>query len=806
MTKAPLALCSECPLQERPCVLGKSSHKAHPRIAIVGDHPYKVDINKKVLFRGSDGYFLNDLFKELGWSRADLILTKAVLCQPPPHFKKKLWKPALDACRPRLVAELESLADKSLILVFGSEALRTLAPSKKSANGWQGYPVNDQDLIEPLRGRDLIVYPMRSIREVLADPIHYPAWRIRLFRARDWLNGKPPAHRWSKIITQEGPEMVKALEEILGSGGPIGVDVETIGDTVFDSRIRCLGVANTKLAVSVMWPPENSECERLMRALYAGPLEKALQNRNFDRLACKANGITLSGPYFDTLTADFALNTRGRHALGEIANREFGSPRWKTEFQNNDQDLKGSELWAKVDIEKLKTYNAKDNYQTILLRHSFKAQLEADSVASSTYEMSMALSEVGIAMTEVGIQVDLEKRKELTDLATETLEKIESDLGATLDDVGFDCEDPRRLAASPAQLKKLFYSHFGLTPRVFSKDTGLASTDHEALFQIQSTGTTEAKRVAKIISAHRGWSKLKNTYLVGAPIHADGCFHPHWKFEHVITFRASCEDPNMQNWPKPHKKEIDGKVKVLRPGLRGLIRARDGMWLVRADKSQLELRIIAAVSGDSTLLEFYRIGRDVHGYLSAEMNGTPEDQVLKHQRDFAKVFNFGDNYGSSAQTLLKQGLETFPGLTLVAVKRVQEVRRRLFPGIFEWQEKQKKRVRDCGYVEMPLSGRKLHFYLNKFKPTEMFNYPIQGTAADLMNPVMLKVAERLRWDKGESLLAQVHDELLLEGPDPDRLVDILKEEMPQALEICGNHMEFPIEVSVGKNWEKMEEV
>ena len=260
-----------------------------------------------------------------------------------------------------------------------------------------------------------------------------------------------------------------------------------------------------------------------------------------------------------------------------------------------------------------------------------------------------------------------------------------------------------------------------------------------------------------------------------------------WRAGLKVTGRWGSADPNLQNVPKK---------------MRGIFKARKDKYFVEADYSQLELRILALLAQDRPLLAAYAKGLDVH-MLNA-MDLFQKKDPSPNERKLAKVFVYGVNYGANPKTLHRQMAPGFPGLTEEVIEHLKDRWEEVHPDIVSWQARQLESAKQHKYVECPLSGRRFYFYLNMVEPTKCYNFVIQGTAADIMNESILEVAYKVPLYDAE-ILVQLHDAILLEGKNVPGLADLLEKKMSKTISLNGNSMDFPVDVSYGKNWGEMKE-
>jgi DNA polymerase-1 len=330
-------------------------------------------------------------------------------------------------------------------------------------------------------------------------------------------------------------------------------------------------------------------------------------------------------------------------------------------------------------------------------------------------------------------------------------------------------------------------------PVVKKTATGARSTDEEVLEKLAEDFPLPAK-----ILEHRGIAKLKGTYtdkLAQLALPRTGRVHTHYAQAVAVTGRLSSNDPNLQNIPV---KTAEGRR------VREAFVAAPGHVIASADYSQIELRIMAHISGDASLLLAFHDGMDVHRATAAEVFGVQTHEVSSEQRRYAKVINFGLIYGMSAY-----GLARNLGIDNTAAKNYIERYFARYPGVKHYMDHTKIEAKAQGYVET-VFGRRL--YLPEINSPNgprragaeraAINAPMQGTAADLIKLSMVKVQQVLDAEKrGTKMIMQVHDELVFEVPLDE--VDWLKHEIPRLMAGVA-HLKVPLlaEVGVGENWEK----
>ena len=787
------AKCDECPLKDSHPVGPQSNSNAS--LIILAESPGKSEEIEGLPLIGASGYLLNRTLASLHIKRSECHVTNALLCRPAPGTYVKsagttaILNKALECCAPRLERELAGVKATHL-LAMGDWAVRAVT-DKQSAWTWRGTPIRGKygHVVMPT------MHPARVLREQALDPI----FRTDVSRATG-----VPAWVWPKMVIDVGPDMERALRAILDAKKPIGVDVETRGIDPMHDLLMCIGVGNGEIAVSVPWedydagpfgPSQGApeSIKALVREILASDIPKTMQNGQHDALSFKSKGIVCNNFDFDTLFAHAVVASQLDHNLEFLASCFWPMPKWKTEF-HADTDAKGLDVFAKRDPRELRLYNAKDSHMTALLRVALAQRIERTHNGTALFREYMKLGDLAMRMRERGILVDMAALTTHRESLSKALEKETAKFYEVMPTNhvlrGKELKSRTKVYIGPYRLgkngqhedlKRLFFGKLGIKPTVYTEG-GEPSLDDDTLQRIIVEGGHA--NLARPLSAYRGYGKLLSTYVDGLPIGPDGLVHCTWKVYGTVTGRWSSQDPNTQNIP---------------PKMRNMLIARPGNYLVAADYSQLELRILAALSGDSLLLKWYEEGRNVH--LQNARSAFGREDITKEDKEYklAKVLVYLINYGGGADKLYKTLLPKFPGLTYGLVLSIIRAWFRDHPAVKVWQDEQVRFARENGYIEDTLSGRREYFHLGQVEPSKCVNFPIQTAAGSIMNKAAIALDKTLDWSK-EGLILQVHDELVCEGPDVLSLSNKLRSAMETEVEIAGRRVKFPVEIEYGKDW------
>ena len=390
------AQCDECPLNGNKVV---PPQLRPSRLVILGEAPGEQEEDKGRPFVGPSGYRLDKALRKCGVERSTVHVTNTVLCRPPgKSFSPESWKAAIECCHPRLEREL---GNKRVILAAGAKAMGATT-GKSTVFSWMGsiYPAR----IGELNFAVASIHPAYALRA----PAYLPVWQTFVARAVRLASGKLKPWDWGTLVHEEGGpgEATVAALSALQRASKLSIDIE---NRPSDGHIRCIGVGDTALAVSVLLPPEapfHSEADRLLRQLLSGPATKVLQNGRHDRRELRASGYDVTGPYFDTLLAHAIVAPRLKHDLGFMAALEFPAERWKSEFKNANEDKgrkkKLARVFEVVGPDKLLPYNCKDVVAQARLEEVFQGRLATTPRGQELFETSTQLNEVALKMQDAG--------------------------------------------------------------------------------------------------------------------------------------------------------------------------------------------------------------------------------------------------------------------------------------------------------------------------------------------------------------------------------------------------------------------
>ena len=587
-----------------------------------------------------------------------------------------------------------------------------------------------------------------------------------------------------------------ALLDKLSQAEKIGIDTETTSLDAMNASLVGISIAfqageavYIPVGHSLTAAPEQLDLQdvlgRLKPHLENPALKKIGQNLKYDQHVFANYGIALNGIAGDAMLASYIIESHLGHGLDELSERWLGLETITYESLCG----KGAKQigFADVAIGQATEYAAQDADFALRLEAHLRAQMDAKQL--EMYEkMELPVAQVLFEMERNGVQIDrAELARQSAELGAELM-KLEQEAYAA-------AGQPFNLN-SPKQLQEILFDKMGIPTKGLKKTAkGGISTNEAVLEQLAPDYP-----LPKIILQNRSLAKLKSTYTDKLPemiSPKDGRVHTTYAQAVAITGRLASNNPNLQNIPI---RTAEGRR------VRRAFTAPQGSVIVSADYSQIELRIMAHLSGDKTLIAAFQNGEDVHRRTAAEVFGIAPENVSSEQRRYAKTINFGLIYGMG-----QYGLAKSLGIDNISAKNFIDRYFARYPGVAEYMQRTKEQATAQGFVET-LFGRRLYLtdIHNKNSNARAgaeraaINAPMQGTASDLIKRAMIDVSRWLASDDLKSkLIMQVHDELVLEVPEAE--LDLVKEKLPQIMaKVDEGMLNVPLvaEVGVGMNWEE----
>lgn len=593
---------------------------------------------------------------------------------------------------------------------------------------------------------------------------------------------KPSYH----LITQADER--KELLELLLKQDQVCFDTETTDlDALHADLVGMSFSFKAREAFYVAVPDNFEEAKKIVEEFKpffeSKKVEKIAHNIKYDLKVLNRYDTQVSEPTFDTMIAHYLINPESKQSMDFLA--EFylkykpisietliGK---KGKGQGNMRDLKPEEI---------SDYACEDADITFQLKQIFEPEIQKEHLKELFYNMEMPLVHVLKDMEQEGIAIDVESLKDYSKELEKTLLQLEKDIKSA---AGIDLN-----VDSPKQLGEVLFDHLKIDPKAKKTKTGQYATSEDILQKLSN-----AHAIIPMILEYRQLRKLKSTYVDPLPTmtdRVDGRIHTNFMQTVTATGRLSSNNPNLQNIPI--KTEKGREIR------KSFIPRDKNHVLLAADYSQIELRIIAALSGDETMIHAFHNKFDIHTATASKVFHVPMEEVTREQRGAAKAVNFGIIYGQSAF-----GLSQSLNISRTEAKSIIDSYFEQFSALKTYMDKVLLDAREKGYVETIMKRRRYLPDINSanavvrgFAERNAVNAPIQGSAADIIKMAMIKLHHTLKDHKLKSkMILQVHDELVFDVPHDE--VDVMKalvqECMEHAVEVG---VPIDVQVEVGQNW------
>jgi DNA polymerase-1 len=587
---------------------------------------------------------------------------------------------------------------------------------------------------------------------------------------------------------------LEAWLERLDAAGDFAFDTET--DSLDYMRARIVGVSFAVAPLQAAYVPLQhrypgapeqlgleATLERLRPLLEDPEKGKIGHHLKYDAHVLANHGIALTGIRYDTMLESYVLDsTATRHDMDSVAKRYLD---YDT-IHYEDVAGRGAKQigFDQVPLETAAPYAAEDADVTLRLHQALWPRLVETPGLQSVYEdIERPLVPILTAMERQGVLID-------TALLKRQSRELEKGM-AVAEELAFKAAGGKFNIGSARQLQEILFGRLGLTP-LRKTPGGQPSTAEDVLEEL-----SREHELPRRVLEYRGLAKLKSTYTDKLPELTDASSRVHTSYHQAVaaTGRLSSSDPNLQNIPI---RTAEGRR------IRQAFIAPDGCRLVAADYSQIELRIMAQLSGDEGLQAAFREDRDIHQATAAEVFDMPLEEVGPEQRRAAKAINFGLIYGMSAFGLARQ-----LGIERGAAQEYVDLYFERYPGVKRYMDETRRQAREDGFVTT-LFGRRLHLpeirsrnhQRRQYAERSAINAPMQGTAADIIKRAMIRVAAWLaRGEVDARLIMQVHDELVFEvaAADVGRLMKALDELMGGAAELS---VPLKVQSAAGLNWDE----
>lgn len=575
------------------------------------------------------------------------------------------------------------------------------------------------------------------------------------------------AHSY-KLIDNES-DMLN-LSEFLRTNEILSLDTETTSTNAIDAELVGLSFSVTENeAFYVPIPPEQDKALKIVnifKPLYEdSKIQKVGQNIKYDLSVLANYGVTLKGDMFDTMIAHYLLQPELRHNMDYMAEVYLN---YKTIHIEELIGPKGKKQGSMRDLnpEDIYEYACEDADITLKLKNILEPKLKENGIWNLFHDIEMPLVSVLAEMEMNGVRIDTTSLQETSTILSKRINDIEKDI-YTLAGEEFNI-------SSPKQVGEILFGKMKIIEKPKKTKTGQYVTSEEVLQQLKN----KSEIVGKILE-HRGLKKLLNTYVDALPkLINPRTGHIHTSFNQTVTAtgRLSSSDPNLQNIPVRGE---EGKE------IRRAFIPEEGCLFFSADYSQIELRVMAHLSGDENMIDAFKNGYDIHAATAAKIYKESIDTVSRDQRTKAKRANFGIIYGITVF-----GLAERLNISRTEASKLIEGYFETFPKVHEYMEKAKEDARNKGYAET-LFNRKRYLpdimshnaTVRGFAERNAINAPIQGTAADIIKVAMIHIFRRFKEENLRSkMILQVHDELNFSvyPEERDKVEKIVLEEMQSA--------------------------
>jgi len=580
---------------------------------------------------------------------------------------------------------------------------------------------------------------------------------------------------------------VKTLASTLAGLKDFCFDTETSSLDPLNTQLVAIAFSWEKGSGTLLWlPPEREESLTLLEPLKPvfenSKIRKTGQNLKFDIQVLYGYGINIRGALFDTMLAHYLLEPDMRHNMDLLASRYLGYEPVRIEELIGERGPRQRTM-RDVEKEKITEYAVEDADVTWQLMNHFEPRLRKEGLEALAGEIEMPLIRVLASMEREGVLVDESVLRNYAVTLRETLISLEQEI--------FSLAGQEFNISSPKQLGDILFVRLRLDDRARLTKTKQYRTDEEVLQRLAAKHPI----ISKVLE-YRGLKKLLSTYVEALPQLVDpvtGRIHTTYNQAVASTGRLSSTNPNLQNIPV---RDAEGRE------IRKAFIPAPGKIFLSADYSQIELRLMAHLSGDEAMISDFMSGQDIHAATASKIFGVPVPEVTREMRARAKTANFGIIYGISAFGLSER-------LT-IGRKEAKELIDGYFssyPGVKAYMDESIRKAREQGYVTT-MYGRRRYLpdihsrnqVVRGNAERNAINAPIQGSAADIIKIAMVRIASRLEREMPEAkMILQVHDELIfeVENNDVKTLAAIVKEEMKGATQL-----KVPLEVDTGtgNNW------
>ena len=770
--KAPFALCHQCPLEPEPAAPGLGPLPSP--IVFVGEAPGAVEARMGKPFQGMAGQLMARVCSAVGQDFYAYRVTNSCLCRPKDN--KTPGKKAINACRPRLNWEIRE-ADPRLIVPMGNAAIESILGGGKISEV-RGIPKWSDEY-------DCWVLPILHPAAVLYMPSEFQAF-IRdvqkVFRVVDTPQGHVFGPPNTKVMVPETVEEAIEALTYIAQFDRIAWDIESHNFNPWEGFLLsiCFTVEPGHAVYIGKALLYNTEVVNYMKRIMEDEIgiEWEAQNGKFDINWLNVQLGIEAQNHFDTMLAHYTLNhTRGIHALERIAYELLDAPDWSADFKATLKSSKAS--YSTAPEEALIRYGGRDTDMTYQIATDLRPKVKDSWLFN---ELLMPASRVLSEIERRGIMIDQDHIGDVADTMFQELSDIDNEMH-NLVGREFNPQSWQQVSQIMYEDRRLPKQH----AKVRQKSKGGTSSEYLEWFADKN-----ADQFCSLMIRRRKLGKLVSTYVdkIG-DVATEGIIHATFNLIGTVSGRLASQDPNMQNIPRESV-------------VRSIFRSRPGYLLIQADYSQAELRWMAYMSEDPTLIGIYAdTDRDLHDEVSLQLYGenfTYEDRIR------AKAVNFGIAYGRTPQSISAEY-----GMSVLEARGILNNWFKQFSGVKSWIDGQHTKALQGKPITTPMGRSWTHSMVTKGNKEEVrkssVNWPIQGSASDCTTYAMIKMHEPLK-EIGAWQLVPVHDSVLVEVPEDrvDRAVEIMRNIMPETPPQVNMPFEYQIDVEVGQRWGELKEL
>ncbi|SFB70364.1 DNA polymerase I [Zunongwangia mangrovi] len=606
--------------------------------------------------------------------------------------------------------------------------------------------------------------------------------KIESTNSRKTLNDTP--HVYQKVDTGLGLRLF--LQKIMKQKS-VCFDTETTSLNPLEAEL--VGIAFSWESGKGYYLPFEEDKEKaqqlieLLRPFFESQeIEKIGQNLKYDIKVLDKYGIQVEGPTFDTMIAHYLINPDMRHNMDVLAETYLNyTPQPISELIGKKG--KNQKSMRDVPLAEQTEYAAEDADITFQLKEFFEKELDEAKTRKLFNEIEMPLVEVLADMEIEGINLDLDFLKSLSEALDRDIKELEAKI--------YETAGEEFKISSPKQLGIILFEKLALVKKPKKTKTGQYSTSEDVLSYL-----APEHDIVQHVLDYRGLVKLQNTYVDALPgqVEKTGRVHTDYVQTIAATGRLSSNNPNLQNIPI--RTERGRQVR------KAFVPRNEDYVLLAADYSQIELRIIAALSEEETMIKAFKDGEDIHASTASQVFNVPIEEVTREQRSNAKTVNFGIIYGVSAF-----GLSNQTSLSRAESKELIDTYYKTYPKLSNYIADQVAYARENGYVSTILGRRRYLKDINSQNAVvrgaaerNAVNAPIQGSAADIIKIAMINIHKKLEGEKLQTkMLLQVHDELVFDvyKPELEKVKELIKSEMENAYQL---EVPLDVDLGIGQDW------